>query len=403
MERGAGVPRTSANAWDIDSRDVAKADRETRLSDFAAFVALSFPSFGLPLLGLPAGEVAMLALVATALFRYPDPRVAVPRVFVWGLALVPGWLLLSGVLNDALDERRLVHVAVFGLLGIHLATGRISIPSATRGLFVGLPAAVVASAAGGGVGVGYDDRLSGWIGDPNAAAYYVLTLGLLVVATRQRRVTALLFGAFIVASVYLTLSRTGIGVVLVAVVWLVIIRRLRLAGALAVVAAVAWVLENVPEDLRLWGPFAERAGSDALRQRIIAAEQLQLDAAPFWGNGPGATQVNVGDNEFFFHSSYYSVLNEGGKPLLVLVVVLVVATILVLGRRADRDWRIACLQMALIAPLLMAFTLGEVLLDLPVAVAIGMGLYRAYQVKIPDDPPGAATPLTAAAPALPMT
>ena len=93
----------------------------------------------------------MLALVLTALFRYPDPRVAVPRAFIWGLALVPGWLLLSGVLNDALDERRLVHVAVFALLGVHLATGRISTPSATKGLFVGLPAAVLASAAGGGV------------------------------------------------------------------------------------------------------------------------------------------------------------------------------------------------------------------------------------------------------------
>ena len=232
--------------------------------------------------------------------------------------------------------------------------------------------------------MGYDERLSGWIGDPNAAAYYLLTLGLLVVATRQRPSTALLFGVFIVGSVYLTLSRTGIGIVLVSVVWLLVVRRLRLAGALAVVAAVAWVLENVPEDLRLWGPFAAREGSDALRQRIIAAEQVQLDSAPFWGNGPGATKVNVSGNEFFFHSSYYSVLNEGGKPLVVLLLVLIAATILVLGRRADRDWRVACLQMALIAPLLMAFTLGEVLLDLPVAVAIGMGLYRAYQVGTRD-------------------
>jgi hypothetical protein len=373
------VPRTSANAWGVDETDLAKADRETRLSDFAAFACLPLPGLLVPGVGVPANELAMLAIVMTATFRVPDPRVAFPRGFYWAVVAIPAWLAVSGVLNDTVGSRRLVHVVVFALLVIQLASGRISTPSAARGLMFGLPLAVGLTAAGGGRGVGYDDRLAGWIGDPNTAAFYIITLGLLVLGNVGRRVTGVVFALFLVGAVYLTLSRTGLGVVLLATVWLLWARKLRIVGAAAVVGGMAYLLENVPKDLRLWGPFAEREGSDFLRERIIAAEQLQLDGAPFYGDGPGTARVIVRGTEFFFHSSYLGAIAEGGIPLLVLLVGLLTASVLVLGPRGGKDWQAGCLQMAVITGLLMGFTLGEVLLDLPLAAATGMAFYRAYR------------------------
>jgi hypothetical protein len=381
--KGFGVARTTANAWGIKHEDSTKADRETRLSDFAAFAALAFPGLIAPGIGLPANELAMLAIVGVATFRLPDPRVSIPRGFIWALLAVPGWLAVSGLLNDALDVRRLVHLLVFSLLAIHLATGRISTPSAARGLMLGVPLAVGLTAAGGGRGVGYDDRLAGWIGDPNTAAFYILTLGLLVLANLARWSTTIPVVLFLVGGVYLTLSRTGLGVVLLACIWLLWARKLRVLGAAAVVGGMAYLLENVPRDLRLWGPFAERGGSDLLRERIIAAEQLQLEGAPLYGNGPGTARVTVQGSEFFFHSSFLGAIAEGGVPLLVLLVAVLTASVLVLGPRGGKDWRAACLQMAVITGMLMAFTLGEVLLDLPLAAAVGMALYRAYRIEPP--------------------
>ena len=46
---------------------------------------------------------------------------------------------------------------------------------------------------------GYDDRLSGWIGDPNSAAYYLAVLGLLVMAHLSARSCAMRSGAFLVS------------------------------------------------------------------------------------------------------------------------------------------------------------------------------------------------------------
>lgn len=176
----------------------------------------------------------------------------------------------------------------------------------------------------------------------------------------------------------LTFSRTGLIIVVTAVLWLLYGRKLRALGAVVAVGAMAYGIENIPAKYRLIGHFSERAGSDALRERIVAAEERKLDAAPWFGNGPGTSTVEVRDQTFFFHSSYYGALNEGGWLLLGLIIVLVVAVFLALSRSSARgQLRTACLQMSLVAAMMMAFTLGEVLLDLPLAVALGFAIRHA--------------------------
>ena len=78
--------------------------------------------------------------------------------------------------------------------------------------------------------------------------------------------------------------------------------------------------------------------------------------------------MDLGGQTFFFHSSYYGVLNEGGWPLLVVLLAVLAGVFAALTNGTGRGTRrTACLQMAMIASLMMAFTLGEVLLDLPMA------------------------------------
>lgn len=378
--QGAQVGRATENAWGISLDDATLPDSETRISDFAAFFAISFPGFLLPLVGVPAGEVAALGLGLIALFRTSDRLNGQPVWFTWAMVAIPLWLLGSGLLNNDLDLKRLAHMASYALLALALASGRIAIPSAVRGLMWGLPLSVAVSVAG--AGNGYVGRLDGLIGDPNAAAYYLLVLGLVVMAYCSRTLVAVLFGLFTAVSVVLTYSRTGLTVLIVAVPWLSYGRRLRLLAAAVSLAVTGWLVRNVSDDLRLWGPFADREGSDALRLRIIASEQAQVADAPLWGNGPGTSSVDLGGQTFFFHSSYYGVLNEGGWPLLVVLLAVLAGVFAALTNGTGRGTRrTACLQMAMIASLMMAFTLGEVLLDLPMAVVLGVGIRHAMLTR----------------------
>ena len=80
-----------------------------------------------------------------------------------------------------------------------------------------------------------------------------------------------------------------------------------------------WVVANIPEDLKTFGPFSNRSGSDALRKRIIAQEHVQLADMPWFGHGPGTAKVNIRGLEFFFHNSYLATRQEGGWLALLLV------------------------------------------------------------------------------------
>ena len=207
--------RATENAWGIATDESTLPDHETRITDFTAFLVLSFPGFVLPVAGVPAGEVAALGLGVLTLFRHSDRLNGQPAWFTWAMVMIPLWLLGSGLLNDDVSVKRLAHVASYALLALALASGRISIPSAVRGLMWGLPLSVGLSLYG--VRNGYSGRLDGLIGDPNAAAYYLLALGLVVMAYCLRTWMAVVFGLFTAAAVVLTFSRTGLSAVIVAV------------------------------------------------------------------------------------------------------------------------------------------------------------------------------------------
>ena len=153
-------------------------------------------------------------------------------------------------------------------------------------------------------------------------------------------------------------------------------------------AGLVWLVDNIPEGLTTFGPFSDRSGSDNLRERIIAQEQVELAGAPWYGSGPGTATVEIRDLEFFFHNSYLAVRQEGGWGALLLVLALLVFAFVRLSRQArEGDLVAAAAQGAIIGVGVLAITLGEVLLDTPMAVAVALALGHVLQspAEVPPD------------------
>ena len=311
----------------------------------------------------------MAAAVLLGLTRRPPSGVRLPGWVPILVLAIPVWMAVAGLLVGVGSSRRLVHLALYAALALLLAQGRYDLRAVARGLAWGLLVAVGAGLWG--VGRGYTGRLNGFVGDPNAAGLDLVALGAVAMAHLRRGRFRWLFFACALCLIYLTFSRTALLAVGMCALWLTLLRKSRAVVAVGLVGVAIYVIGHIPEDLKVFGPFASRSGSDALRQRILAAERLQLDASPWFGNGPGSSRVLLDGNWFYFHNSYLAARNEAGWIGLTLVLALGVLTLQALVRRPVvlRDtWH----EASLVAVGVFAMNLGEVLLDLPTAVVVGV-------------------------------
>ncbi|CAB4949173.1 unannotated protein [freshwater metagenome] len=375
--------------WDLPDRTLAKAeqaDREIRMSDFALMALL--PLRTLEVSGYPINEFAMAGLVGLCLFRPARGGARLPAFVVIVLGALLALLLYSGVTNQVEWTRRVGHVAIVAGLVWAGGTGRLSLRSVGAGLATGLIAVISLAIVGVG-GNTYAGRLTGFLGDPNAGAYFIAVLGTLAVFFCDERTKVRAAVAVpLVVGLALCFSRTGLLAGVFVAVWVLLGRRLGTFGGAAMAAGLVWLVDNIPQSLTTFGPFSDRSGSDNLRQRIIAQEQVELAGAPWYGNGPGTATVNIRDLEFFFHNSYLAVRQEGGWGALLLVLALLVFAFVRLSDRSRAgDLVAAGAQGAIIGIGVMAITLGEVLLDTPMGVAVALALGHALQspAEVPAD------------------
>ncbi|WP_210438914.1 hypothetical protein [Nocardioides xinjiangensis] len=367
--------------WDLPDTSVQRADdadRQVRATDFLLMAMV--PLRVVEVAGLPLNELAMAALVGLCLLRPARGGARLPGTVVVPLGGLLALLTWSGLANDVDWIRRVGHVAVCCGLVWAFGTGRISLRSAGAGLAASLVAVIGLALVGIG-GDSYPGRLTGYLGDPNAGAFFIAVLGVLAVFFCDDRWQVRLAVAVpVVAGLVLTYSRTGLLAGAFAVVWVLLGRRLGPAGGAIMAAGLVWIVDNVPRSLTTFGPFSDRSGSDALRERIVAQEKVELAGAPWYGNGPGTAKVDIRDLEFFFHNSYLAVRQEGGWLALLLVLGLMVVAFLRLSRRSRAgDLAAAGAQAAIIGTAVMAITLGEVLLDTPMAIAVGSALGHALR------------------------
>jgi hypothetical protein len=364
-------PRPARTRWAQGQPGAGRATAgDWRTSDFLLFAMLPFAV--IPVAGFPLAELAMAAAVLLAVTRAPDPATRIP---VWLGVLLTSlclWMCVVSLLIGIAPYRRLIHLALFCVLLVFLARGKFAIRSVATGLAVGLVTSATAGVFGLGR-VGYEGRLTGFLGDPNVAGFYLVTLGAVSAAhlpnVRVRR------GLLVVLPVLvlLTLSRTSMLAMALAAVWVLARRKLPLAPNLALAGLLMYSASAAADRLNSIGPFAERAGSDLLRDRIVDLERLQIAQHPWIGNGPGTSTINLGDNVFFFHNSYLALQNEGGLVAVAIFSAMGAFTLFSLARRergADNLW----LEAALVAVATCAVNLGEVLLELPTAVVIGTAI-----------------------------
>lgn len=361
-------------AWAMARRDETRWDREVRVADFLVFAVLPWTQLNVN--RVPINEIAVIALLALAALRMPRAEWRAPSLF-WVLLPVPLLMMtLSAQLNGDPDWRRLLHMVGWTALVWMLVSGRVSGRSAGLGLATGLVAAEVASIAMIGSS-SYPGRLTGFLGDPNGASLVIVCYGCVAMASVSSAPLRRGIFALLVVSALLAFSRTGLFAVFVVSWWVLIGRRLGRLGLVVQVAVGVLLLRWIPDDIVLFGPFESRVGSDRLRTSISAAEHDLIDIAPWYGNGPGTSRVTVNDLQFFFHNSYLAARNEGGFVLVGGVCALLLIGFALLLKRARTDRSAAWLQGALIATATMAATLGEVLLELSTAVAIGFAVREA--------------------------
>ncbi|RYB92352.1 hypothetical protein EUA06_05190 [Nocardioides glacieisoli] len=370
---------TKNTPWNLPDKTVDRADeadREIRMSDFALMAVLPFRTTVVS--GYPINEFAMAALVMLCLFRPARGGARLPGVVtLLGVSLL-ALLVLSGLANNIDWVRRVGHVGITAGVIWAFGTGRASLRSGAIGMAAGLIAVIGMAIVGIG-GDFYPGRLTGFLGDPNAGAYFIAALGVIAVFFADDRLKVRVAIAIpILTGLWLCYSRTGLLAAGLGLVWIVYGRRLGQVAGTALAIVFVWLVQNVPEDLISFGPFSNRSGSDNLRKRIIAQEDVELATSPWYGNGPGTAKVTIRDLEFFFHNSYLATRQEGGWLALLLVLGLLAYSFGILTTRSHAgDLRAAAVQSAVIGTAVMAVTLGEVLLDTPAGIVVAFALGHA--------------------------
>lgn len=351
-----------------------RLEDSSRISDFLLFVAIGLNG-GLMVGPTTVGEIAAIPIVVLALFRRPERGWAPLGGSGLLVVVLGGWFLLSAVLAGTFPITRLGHVALYCALILVIGSGRVDVPAALRGSVVGLIIAGIQGVVTWGAGT-YSGRLTGWLGDPNAAGYYVLVLGLCYLSIEHRRRRRIVIAAILLVLIVLTLSRTtllGLGLV---GLWVFLPARVPLSAKSALVFVLFTRISSIAESMKTTGVFAERGGSDELREQILPLEQALVARRPMIGHGPGTLTVTLDGDNWFFHSSYLLLRAEGGWILFVIMMAVIAAV----------AWRLAhpvsglhnkVLEGAILGTMVCAINLGNVFLDYPLAVALGAALWWA--------------------------
>lgn len=349
---------------------------------FLAFFAIAVPKMSLPGSPIPLGESLMMLATFSAFLTLREGLAKIPRWAGMALGSLFAAFVLSGFVNALfqLDMfKRLLHMLVYVLVIAGLARGLLSWRIALRGIQVGLIFAVSVSIVLLPVST-YQGRLTGLFGDPNVAGMLIVVLGGISLWGITRRRNQVIYGGILAVGLFLTYSRTAILAAILATAWVVIGRKLRPIPALGAVIVVTLAVALTPTSLQQIGPFSDRTGSDLLRDRVTSQEFQAVKQKPIIGHGPGTAtvMVNFGTTQFFFHNSYLALLNESGGVGMFFFAILMIGLFLSLVALETTD-REPLFEASLIGIAVVALNLGEVLVELGAATAIGFAL--AYLVR----------------------
>ncbi|GAA2899558.1 O-antigen ligase family protein [Microbacterium esteraromaticum] len=370
---------TARAARAISGATLVPTAHSARILD-AVLMGLIVVRVSLPGTPFPVAQIGIAVLVIVGCFRRPT------RSFVhawWVPAAMLGllaFLVIETWLQGIDPVRRAGNLAILIVMSLFLASGRIDVGSAVKGIGVGL----LLNGALFYAGVApdnYQGRLTGFLEDKNAGAL-VIALGtfllFLVIRSRWGRLLLVVAGAAAIAA---TDSRTTMAASFVALVWLLSSRYLRRTAQLATLGMAFLAFLWADDNLATIGDYGEtREGSDEFRSRIDAASSLKAAAAPWHGFGLGEATVSLDSGTWFFHNAYEALIVEGGFVLAAVVLGLFVVAGLGLAPRAvgvdvtSGESRV--ITAATLVVFCCALRLGEVFLAPIGLVVLGIGIAR---------------------------
>lgn len=340
----------------------------TRLVDAAlgAVVLWSFVPPGAPS-SLSVGLTAMAVLVLVGTTRPPTLRLSgMPHRLGWLVPVLLAtfvWLVLVTLSSPDESlygwEKRALRLVLVTAFLLSLVTGRVHYPSVVRGAAAGLVGNAFLFFAGLAP-ANYGALLSGYLMDKNQAGLSYTVVGLLYAGLQDRPGRRALVLAATGALVWTTGSRTSLAALVCGAAWLVLAPHLGRLWRLVLAGGLAAFVEIAERQYARVGVFADRYGSDVLRERIDAASWLKTEASPPWGRGLGEAFVHLEERVFLFHNSYWAALLEGGWVLVGVYVGLTALAGVGIARRARPSPTWVGVQAANIAVLVCALRLGEV-------------------------------------------
>lgn len=332
--------------------------------------------------GIPSGSFAQLGLAALILISsFRRPTRSVPFWYPVLCAALMVYLVGESLVNHVSPVQRGLNIGLSMVAAAFIASGRIDVASLVKGLGLGLVLNAIAFYARLAPDE-YQGRLTGFLLDKNVSGMFYAAVPLLLCAVTPRtwqRLTILAIGG---CGVYLTDSRTSMAAYGVALAWMLIAPHLRgytrivLLGLLYV--GYVWAEDNLS---RIGRYALERAGSDALRDRIDAAAAVKVATSPWYGRGLGESTVMIDGAQWFFHNSYTALLVEGGWIMLVGIIGLYVLASFGLFTQVGHSYSRLAVSAAIGALALCATQLGEVFLAQIGFVALGVGLALTFESR----------------------
>lgn len=366
---------------------------QIRLPEFLMFFSLIFYT-ATPGLGLPLNQVMVIVIVLYGLTRKPvyslNPVRGLIALFVIMLLYVALVSYNATPTEFAADwTRRFLRLAATTGLIFVLASGQIHFRSAIYGyvtaILVNIPLFYAGIAPDN-----YPGYLTGYLIDKNVAGMVYCLFGILMVAMVTRRTHKVGFFAIFAVLLWLTGSRTSLGAFAMAFVWILLAPKLPFLGRAFLGSAIYWGIRLLNDDYAQAGAFADRVGSDLLRERIDTAAWERVQQTPFFGQGLGEAYVYFPEQkrDFFFHNSYWSAFVEGGWPWAIFVVAV---TVFAMVRPFSKSSRWTPQQVVAqglgIALLICAWRLGEVLFTLYWAICMGFALRTVLIERAEKDGP----------------
>lgn len=343
-------------------------------------VGMLLVTIGVPVPGL-GFPLALLVLMVLCLKRLSSPSsFTVPPAGLFAGVMVIGLLYVSiasltvGVSTFDDVFRRVSRICILLLALFLIADRRIHFKSLILGLAIGLVGNAIAFYAGIAPDT-YGGALTGWLSDKNVSGLYYGIVPIFLFGMFPRMIHRVLALIIFLPLLWETGSRTSMAALILGVMWIMLAQKAKVPIKIGLAALCAWFFEWLQTNFADSAIFGDRTGTDLLRSRIDEASLEKVQSAPWSGWGLGQAVVPVGEGQFFFHNSYWTLLVEGGWIWLTLVAGLTLLSVLFWKQYRQEDFgRILTAEAATVYLAVCSWRLGEVMLTLPWVFAVGLAL-----------------------------